>query len=215
MLKLNHQLLLIATLSSFLVISACRKSDITPEIEFPSPSTYELKSVEITDGSYLLNANGNPEQIPHDSFFGQFASPEYMHAALISLLRDSLRFATTIHIESKSKLSLRGISLGIDEDSIRLNYQYSGDSLFLTSDTAALALVVHEDKINKTLHMYICMYQYTSKVSNTLTPSALSMVYIPKINSRESLLSYVIDHHNVKPENYVMVMFADYVYELK
>ncbi|MBK7426707.1 MAG: hypothetical protein IPI60_06605 [Saprospiraceae bacterium] len=63
--------------------------------------------------------------------------------------------------------------------------------------------------------MYISIYQYTTHNGTAITPSEVSMVFVPDINSREELLYFVKNEIVVKPENYVMVMFADYVYELK
>lgn len=212
--KINSSLLFCSLIFVSLLLTACIREE-NPDNQLPFPATYELKSVEITDGSYKLNLAGEPEQIPNDSFFNQFAAPEYMHAELLQLLRDSLRFASEIDIRSKTELTLRGISLGLDEESIDLIYQLVGDSLTLRTNTGPISLIIHHEKSDSTLHMYICTYQYTSQNGGIINPSAVSMVFVPDINSKEELLSFVIKEFDVKPENYVMVMFADYVYRKK
>lgn len=213
--KINSLLPFFFFIIALFLYSGCKKSDDLPIHDLAFPATYELKSVEITDGSYKLNVEGEPELIPHDSFFNQFAAPEYMHAELLNLLRDSLRFASEIDIRSNTELTLSGISLGLDEESIDLIYRHEGDSLTLHTNTGPISLVIHYEKTDSTLHMYICIYQYTTQSGNTITPSTVSMVFVPDINSKEELLSFVTDEYEVKPENYVMVMFADYVYEKK
>lgn len=213
--KIHSSLLFSLLLIASIFVGACNKNEENPGNKLPFPATYELKSVEISDGSYKLNLAGEPEQIPHDSFFIPFAAPEYMHAELLNLLRDSLRFASEIDIRSKTELTLRGISLGLDEESMDLIYKFEGDSLKLFTNTGPISLDMHHEKSDSTLHMYICMYQYTHQTGSTLSPSEVSMVFVPGINSREKLLAFVIDEFDVRPENYVMVMFADYVYERK
>jgi hypothetical protein len=213
--KINPLLPFLSFIIVLLLSSCCKKPDDLSNNLLAFPATYELKSVNITDGSYKLNADGEPEQIPHDSFFNQFAAPEYMHAELQNLLRDSLRFASEIDIRSNTELTLRGISLGLDEESMDLSYRYAGDSLRLNTKTGPIALVIHHEKSDSTLHMYICIYQYTTQNGNTITPSTVSMVFVPDINSKDELLYFVKNEIVVRPENYIMVMFADYVYQKK
>jgi hypothetical protein len=213
--KINPILPFLSCIIVLLLSSCCREPDDLSNNLLPFPATYELKSVNITDGSYKLNADGEPEQIPHDSFFNQFAAPEYMYSELLNLLIDSLRFASEIDIRSNSELTLRGISLGLEEESMDLIYRHKGDSLTLRTNTGPISLVIHHEKSDSTLHMYICIYQYTTQNENTITPSTVSMVFVPGINSKDELLYFVKNEIVVRPENYIMVMFADYVYERK
>lgn len=213
--KINSLLPFYFFIIGLLLYSGCKKPDDMPIHDLAFPAIYELKSVEITDGSFKINAEGEPQQIPHDSFFNQFAAPEYMHAELLNLLRDSLRFASEIDIRSNTELTLRGISLGLDEESIDLVYQLEGDSLTLNTATGPISLVIHREKTDSTLHMYMCIYQYTYQAGSIITPSAVSMVFVPGINSKDELLYFVKNEIVVRPENYIMVMFADYVYEKK
>ncbi|MBK7426708.1 MAG: hypothetical protein IPI60_06610 [Saprospiraceae bacterium] len=152
--KINSLLPFYFFIIGLLLYSGCKNRMICPLHELAFPATYELKSVEITDGSYKINAEGEPVQISHDSFFNLFAAPEYMQAELLNLLRDSLRFATEIDIRSNTELTLRGISLGLDEESIDLIYRYKGDSLTLRTNTGPISLVIHHEKTDST---FICI----------------------------------------------------------
>ncbi len=207
-------------LLSFTVIvfaSSCTKDDPSAQNIFPIPAEYQLQKVDVSASSYTLDNMGNPAEMPLDSFFNRFGFEDFLYDDIINILEDSLRLATSISIKSETALDLNGIVGGGQIDSFSLSYllNATSDTINVLADSLTSTFQIYHNSDNKTLHIYMCVYQYTDDQSPVYPTSPLSIDYFLGVLSKDQLLDFVIEEFGVRPNNHVMVMFADYVYELK
>ncbi len=103
----------------------------------------------------------------------------------------------------------------IDSFSFVYALNATSDTINVLADSLGSTLQIYHNSADKTLHIYTCVYQYTDYQNPVYPTSPLSIDYFLGILSKDQLLDFVIESFEVRPNNHVMVMFADYVYELK